>query len=78
MSFRAALFAKPVTEGKSCPLAAALKLLQELIALDFNDPQPFTVRGSDLMQLEQILYRFIVYQIDKPLKSLSFLAQLGL
>jgi len=36
------------------------------------------VRGGDLMQLEQILYRFIVYQIDKPLKSLSFLAQLGL
>ena len=61
------------------PLSSgAQKLLQELIALDFNDPQPFTVRGGDLMQLEQILYRFIVYQIDKPLKSLSFLAQLGL
>ena len=54
--------------------SGAQKLLQELIALDFNDPQPFTVRGGDLMQLEQILYRFIVYQIDKPLKSLSFLA----
>ena len=52
--------------------------IYELLALDFNDPQPFTVRGGDLMQLEQILYRFIVYQIDKPLKSLSFLAQLGL
>ena len=58
--------------------SGAQNLLQELIALDFNDPQPFTVRGGDLMQLEQILYRFIVYQIDKPLKSLSFLAQLGL
>lgn len=54
------------------------KLLQELLALNFSDPQPFTVRGGDLMQLEQIIYRFIVYQIEKPLKSLSFLAQLGL
>ena len=36
--------------------SGAQKLLQELIALDFNDPQPFTVRGGDLMQLEQILY----------------------
>ena len=35
-------------------------------------------RPVSLMQLEQILYRFIVYQIDRPLKSLSFLAQLGL
>ena len=34
--------------------SGAQKLLQELIALDFNDPQPFTVRGGDLMQLEQI------------------------
>ena len=65
--------------GEELPFSSgAQKLLQELIALDFNDPQPFTVRGGDLMQLEQILYRFIVYQIDKPLKSLSFLAQLGL
>ena len=51
--------------------SGAQKLLQELIALDFNEPKPFTVRGGDLMQLEQILYRFIVYQIDKPLKSLK-------
>ncbi len=58
--------------------SGARKMLEELLVLDFNDPQPFTVRGGDLMQLEQILYRFIVYQIDKPLKSLSFLAQLGL
>ena len=65
--------------GEELPFSSgAQKLLQELIALDFKDPQPFTVRGGDLMQLEQILYRFIVYQIDKPLKSLSFLAQLGL
>ncbi|MFQ9936368.1 MAG: DNA repair protein RecO [Phascolarctobacterium faecium] len=73
VSFRAALFAKPVTgRGRVALYSGAQKLLQELIALDFNDPQPFTVRGGDLMQLEQILYRFIVYQIDKPLKSLSF------
>lgn len=65
--------------GEELPFSSgAQKLLYELTTLDFGDPQPFIVRGGDLMQLEQALYRFILYQIDKPLKSLSFLAQLGL
>ena len=65
--------------GEELPFGSgAQKLMHELVALNFDKPQPFTVRGGDLMQLEQILYRFIVYQIDRPLKSLSFLAQLGL
>lgn len=46
--------------------------------LDFNNPQPFVVRGGALMELEKILYKFIFFQIDKPLNSLNFLAQLGL
>ena len=49
-----------------------------MFLLDFNAPIKFSVKGADLMQLEQILYRFIVYQTDKPLKSLNFLAQVGL
>lgn len=52
------------------------QLMQDLLLLDFDDPQPFKVMGGNLMQLEQIMYRFIVYQIERPLKSLSFLAQL--
>lgn len=52
------------------------KLMQNLMNLDFTKPQEFTVRGQELMQLEQILYKFILYQTDKPLKSLSFLEQM--
>ena len=48
----------------------------QLQNLDFGKPSDFTVKGSALMELEQILYKFITYQTDKPLKSLNFLAQL--
>ena len=51
-------------------------LMQNLMNLDFIKPQEFTVRGQELMQLEQILYKFILYQTDKPLKSLDFLEQI--
>lgn len=63
----------------SLPFAFSTReLLQKMFLLDFNAPIKFSVKGADLMQLEQILYRFIVYQTDKPLKSLNFLAQVGL
>ena len=52
------------------------KLMENLINLDFTKPQDFVVRGGELMQLEQILYKFILYQTDKPLKSLDFLGQI--
>ena len=51
--------------------------MAQLLALDFNNPQPFKVRGGALMELEKILQRFIVFQTDKPLKSLGFLSQTG-
>lgn len=54
------------------------KLLEDLLGLDLGNPGVFKVRGSDLMELEELIYRFIVYQIERPLKSLSFLTQLGL
>ena len=44
---------------------------------DFENPEKFVVRGADLMQLEQTLYKFWVYQTDKPLVSLQFLAQMS-
>ena len=52
------------------------KLMENLINLDFTKPQDFVVRGGELMQLEQILYKFILYQTDKSLKSLDFLGQI--
>lgn len=53
------------------------EFMAQLLTLDFNNPQPFKVRGGALMELEKILQRFIVFQTDKPLKSLGFLSQTG-
>lgn len=54
------------------------KLLSNLKSLDFKNPQPFTVKGGELMELEGILYKFILFQTDKPLNSINFLSQMGL
>jgi len=51
-------------------------LMEKLLHLDFADPEHFVVRGGDLMQVEKILYRFLLYQTDRPLRSLQFLSQL--
>ncbi len=65
-------------QGDELPLSLATKeLMLNLQQLDFTQPPSFTVKGSNLMELEQILYKFILYQTDRPLKSLNFLAQLG-
>ncbi len=53
-------------------------LWQWLASLDYERPTPFAVRGGVMMELERILYRFIFFQTDKPLNSLSFLSQMGL
>lgn len=53
-------------------------LMQQLAVLDLTNPQHFTVRGENLMELEKLLYKFILFQTDKPLNSLNFLGQMGL
>lgn len=53
-------------------------LMQQLLNLDLANPQRFTVRGENLMELEKLLYKFILFQTDKPLNSLNFLGQMGL
>lgn len=63
--------------GDEMPLSLGTgKLMKNLLNLDFTAPPEFVVKGKELMELEQILYKFILYQTDKPLKSLDFLAQL--
>lgn len=63
--------------GDEMPFSlTARNLMDNLMHLDFNAPPDFMVKGKDLMELEQILYKFILYQTDKPLKSLDFLAQI--
>ena len=58
--------------------AGTRRLMQTLDALDLAKPKPFSVRGGELMELERVLYKFILCQTEKPLNSLSFLSQLGL
>ncbi len=58
--------------------AGTRKLLAHLQNLDFQNPQPFSVKGGELMELEGILYKFILFQTDKELKSINFLAQMGM
>lgn len=54
------------------------KLLTYLKNLDFQNPAPFSVKGGELMELETALYKFILFQTDKPLNSINFLAQMGI
>lgn len=64
--------------GEELPFGKeAQEFMAQLLTLDFSNPQPFKVRGGALMELEKILQRFIVFQTDKPLKSLGFLSQTG-
>ncbi|MBQ8919330.1 MAG: DNA repair protein RecO [Acidaminococcaceae bacterium] len=63
------------------PLAAfgeeARNLWQQLRMLDFEAPGHFTVKGGALMEAEQILHRYLVYQTEQPLKSLDFIRQIS-
>lgn len=54
------------------------RLWRWLERLDFVRPEPFAVRGGDLMVLERLLYKFIFFQTDKQLNSLNFLNQMQL
>lgn len=56
--------------------SAARDLWCILGALDFTNPQSFTIKGGALMELEKMLLRFIYFQTDKPLKSMEFISQL--
>lgn len=51
-------------------------LFQQLLELDFISPAPFSVKGKALMELEKIICKFIMFQTDKPLKSIEFLSKL--
>lgn len=53
-------------------------LLKQLQQLDFQSPQKFSVRGAHLMELERLLCRFLLFQTDKPLKSLDYLNRLDI
>ena len=52
------------------------RLWQQLRMLDLADPGHFSVKGAALMELEQILHRYLVYQTEQPINSLDFIRQL--
>ena len=52
------------------------RLWQQLRMLDMEKPESFSVKGSALMELERILHRYLVYQTEQPINSLSFIRQI--
>ena len=68
---------KKCAMGDELPFTVPTRdLMGQLLHLDLAAPPDFTVRGRELMALEKILYQFILYQTDRPLRSLEFLAKM--
>ena len=52
-------------------------LWQQLRMLNLAEPEHFSVKGGALMELEQILHRYLVYHTEQPINSLEFIRQLA-
>ena len=52
-------------------------LWQQMRMLNLAEPGHFSVKGAALMELEQILHRYLVYQTEQPIKSLDFIRQIA-
>lgn len=57
---------------------ATRELWRSLLFLNMESPERFMIKGATLMELEKLLYKYILFQTDKPLNSVNFLNQLGL
>ena len=56
---------------------AMANLLRTLQQLDLKQPQEFTVNGKVLSALEVLFEDYVTCQLDRPLKSYSFLRQMA-
>lgn len=56
---------------------AACSFLDNLLRVSMEEPQSFTVSGSALLETEKILTDYLLYCLEKPLKSMSFIKQLA-
>lgn len=66
-------------EEKDFPVdTEILGFYEKFLSMDLQEPQPLEIKGSQLMKLEKIVSEFILFQVDKPLKSLRYLSQVGL
>lgn len=52
--------------------------IQNLLNLNWIEPETFSINGAILMQTENVLLNYLTYLIEKPLKSLSFIKQLSM
>lgn len=63
--------------GAETAFAESVQVLaQTLLHLDPLAEGAFSVKGKDMIALETFLHKFIIMQVEKPLKSLSFLASM--
>lgn len=51
--------------------------IQNLLQLDWEKPEKFSINGAILVQTEKLLLDYLVFLIEKPLKSLAFIKQLA-
>lgn len=54
------------------------ELWNNLLGLNLEEPQRFSIKGIALMELEKIFFSYVRYQTDKELNSLQFLRELGM
>lgn len=52
--------------------------IQSLLALDWQEPAAFSINGAILLQTEKLLLDYLIFFIEKPLKSLEFIKQLAM
>jgi DNA repair protein RecO (recombination protein O) len=55
---------------------ASSEFIEQLLSLDLEEPGHFIVGGATMLQSETIITAYLLYCVDKPLKSLSFIKQL--
>lgn len=53
------------------------EFLEQLFSLDLTEPGHFTVNAKTLAAAENLLYGFVRYQLERPLKALDFINQIN-
>lgn len=48
--------------------------VEKLLGLDWHNPGQFSVTGAVLTETERLLAEFLTYRLEKPLKSMAFIA----
>ncbi|QDR80927.1 DNA repair protein RecO [Sporomusa termitida] len=51
--------------------------LDKLLTMDLSQPGQFAVNAKILASAEQLLYGFVKYQLERPLKSLDFIRRIN-